>query len=47
TQIYTRVMVGKLSEVHAAIHPGARLPSDQLAGLCAALDASLAPDDQA
>ncbi|WP_255580251.1 tyrosine-type recombinase/integrase [Caulobacter sp. D5] len=47
TQIYTRVMVGKLSEVHAATHPGARLPSDQLAGLRAALDASPAPDDQA
>jgi integrase/recombinase XerD len=47
TQIYTRVMVGKLSEVHAATHPGARLPSDQLAGLRAALDVSTTPDDQA
>lgn len=47
TQIYTRVMIGKLSEVHAATHPGARLQSDQLAALRAALDAATPPDDQA
>ncbi len=29
TQIYAKVAVGKLSEVHAATHPGARLASER------------------
>ena len=47
TQIYTRVAIGKLSDVHAATHPGARLQTDQLAAVRAALAASSASDDQA
>lgn len=39
TQIYTRVSIGKLSEIHAATHPGARLKHDQ-----ALLDALLEAD---
>ncbi|WP_438853251.1 hypothetical protein [Brevundimonas nasdae] len=36
TQVYTRVSIGKLTEIHAATHPGARLKHDQ-----ALLDAML------
>lgn len=39
TQIYTRVSVTKLAEIHAATHPGARLACDR-----AMLDAVLAVD---
>jgi integrase/recombinase XerD len=39
TQIYTRVSVTKLAEIHAATHPGARLARDR-----AMLDAALAAD---
>jgi integrase/recombinase XerD len=39
TQIYTRVSIDKLAEIHAATHPGARLASDK-----AALDAALAAE---
>jgi len=39
TQIYTQVSIGKLTEIHAATHPGARLASDK-----AALDAALAAE---
>ena len=44
TQIYTRVSIDKLAEIHAATHPGARLASDQLAGDRATLDALLAAE---
>lgn len=44
TQIYTHVAIGKLAEIHAATHPGARLASDQLAGDRAALEAALAAE---
>jgi integrase/recombinase XerD len=37
TQIYTRVSIAKLAEIHAATHPGARLTRDR-----ALLDAALA-----
>ncbi|WP_426043140.1 site-specific tyrosine recombinase XerC [Brevundimonas sp. TWP2-3-4b1] len=40
TQIYTRVSIGKLSEIHAATHPGARLASDR-AMLDAVLEAEV------
>jgi integrase/recombinase XerD len=43
TQIYTHVSIGKLQEIHAATHPGARLASDKAALatiLAAELDAS-------
>lgn len=39
TQIYTRVSVTKLAQIHAATHPGARLARDR-----ALLDATLAGD---
>jgi integrase/recombinase XerD len=38
TQIYTKVSIAKLAEIHAATHPGAKLARDQ-AMLDAALDA--------
>jgi len=44
TQIYTRVSIDKLAEIHAATHPGARLASDQLAGERAILDAIMAAE---
>jgi integrase/recombinase XerD len=47
TQIYTHVAVGKLSDLHAATQPGARLQTDQLTAVRAALAASSTPDDQA
>ncbi|HEX8419281.1 MAG TPA: site-specific tyrosine recombinase XerC [Sphingomonas sp.] len=39
TQIYTRVSIAKLAEIHAATHPGARLVRDR-----ALLDAALADE---
>ena len=39
TQIYTRVSIAKLAEIHAATHPGARLVRDR-----ALLDAALAAE---
>jgi integrase/recombinase XerD len=44
TQIYTRVSIGKLSEIHAATHPGARLKHDQ-AVLDAMIEAEIEHDD--
>jgi integrase/recombinase XerD len=44
TTIYTQVSIGKLAEIHAATHPGARLARDQ-ALLDAALDAEADLDD--
>ena len=44
TQIYTRVSVLKLAEIHAATHPGAKLVRDQ-AMLEAALDAEAGAED--
>lgn len=41
TQIYTRVSIAKLAEIHAATHPGARLARDR-----AMLDAALADDGE-
>lgn len=41
TQIYTRVSITKLAEIHAATHPGARLARDR-----ALLDAALADDGE-
>jgi integrase/recombinase XerD len=41
TQIYTRVSVTKLAEIHAATHPGARLARDR-----ALLDVALADDGE-
>jgi integrase/recombinase XerD len=41
TTIYTQVSIGKLAEIHAATHPGARLARDQIAGDQAVLDAAL------
>ncbi len=41
TQIYTRVSVTKLAEIHAATHPGARLVRDR-----ALLDVALADDGE-
>lgn len=41
TQIYTRVSITKLAEIHAATHPGARLARDR-----ALLDAVLAGDTE-
>jgi integrase/recombinase XerD len=46
TQIYTRVSIDKLAEIHAATHPGARLASDQLAGERAILDAIMAAETE-
>jgi integrase/recombinase XerD len=40
TQIYTKVSIAKLAEIHAATHPGAKLARDQ-----AMLDAALAAED--
>ncbi len=39
TEIYTRVSIAKLTEIHAATHPGARLKHDQ-----ALLDAMIEAD---
>ncbi|MEP7004584.1 MAG: site-specific tyrosine recombinase XerC [Sphingomonas bacterium] len=41
TQIYTRVSIAKLAEIHAATHPGARLVRDR-----SLLDAALADDGE-
>lgn len=41
TQIYTRVSVTKLAEIHAATHPGARLEHEK-----AMLDVTLADEDE-
>ena len=41
TQIYTRVSIAKLAEIHAATHPGVRLARDR-----AMLDAALADDGE-
>jgi integrase/recombinase XerD len=45
TQIYTRVAISKLQEVHAATHPGARSVSAQREQDRAALDDMFADDD--
>jgi integrase/recombinase XerD len=45
TQIYTQVSIGKLTEIHAATHPGARLVHAQ-ALIDAALEAEAAQDDE-
>ena len=44
TEIYTRVSIGKLTEIHAATHPGARLKHDQ-ALLDALIEADADRDD--
>jgi integrase/recombinase XerD len=44
TQIYAQVSIGKLAEIHAATHPGARLQHDQ-ALIDAALEAEAADED--
>ena len=41
TEIYTRVSIAKLAEIHATTHPGARLVRDR-----AILDAALADDGE-
>ena len=41
TQVYTRVSIAKLAEIHAATHPGARFARDR-----ALLDAALAGDGE-
>lgn len=44
TEVYTRVSIAKLTEIHAATHPGARLQRDQ-ALLEAMIEAEAAQDD--